>query len=49
MAAILKCAHLDSAIVHKTLTETNSFWINLMMTAILNSAILDSIILNKKI
>ena len=27
MAAILKCAILDSAIVHKTLTQTNSIWL----------------------
>ena len=63
------CAILDSAILHKTLTQTNSIWLklinshsiwwfnltqthsfslNLMMSAILNSAILDSTILNKK-
>ena len=54
MAAILNSAILDSAILHKTLTQsfnltqTHSFWLNLMMAAILNSAILDSAILHKK-
>ena len=47
-------AIVDSTILHKTLTQTNSFWLqthsfslNLMMAAILNSAILDSTILCK--
>ena len=47
--AILNSSHFDSAILHKTLTQTNSIWLklihsslNLMMSAILNSAILDS-------
>ena len=49
MAAILNSAMLDSAILHKTLTQTRSiltqthlFWLNLMISAILNSALLDS-------
>ena len=42
MAAILKSAILDSAILHKTLTQTYSFSLNLIMAAIFNSAILDS-------
>ena len=48
MAAILNSAILDSAILHKTLTQTSSIWLklihwlNLMMAAILNSAILVS-------
>ena len=41
MAAILKSAILDSAILHKK-NFTHSFWLNLMMAAILNSAMLDS-------
>ena len=48
MAAILNTAILDSAIFHKTLTQTNSFSLNLMISAILYSALLDSAILNKK-
>ena len=47
MAAILKSAILNSAILHKKYF-THSFWLNLMMAAILNSAILDSAILHKK-
>ena len=42
MAAILKSAILDSAILHKKKNFTHSFWLNLMMAAILNSAMLDS-------
>ena len=41
MAAILNLAILDSAIMHKK-NFTHSFWLNLMMAAILNSAMLDS-------
>ena len=41
MAAILKSTILDSAILHK-INFTHSFWLNLMMAAILNSAKLDS-------
>ena len=41
IAAILKSAILDSAILHKK-NFTHSFWLNLMMAAFLNSAILDS-------
>ena len=48
-SAILNSDILDSAILHKTLTQTSSiwlkthsFWFNLMMAAILNSAMLDS-------
>ena len=48
MAAILKCAILDSAILHKTLTQTHSFLLNLRMSAILNSTILDSAILHRR-
>ena len=48
MAAILNTAILDSAILHKTLTQTNSFSLNLMISAILYFALLDSAILNKK-
>ena len=49
MAAILNSAILDSAILHKK-TFTHSFWLNLNMAAILNSAMfnlasLDSAIL----
>ena len=47
MAAILKCAILDSAILHKTLTQTHSFLLNLRMSAILNSTILDSATLHR--
>ena len=39
----------DSGILHKTLTQTHSFWLNLMMAAILNSAILNSAILDSAI
>ena len=40
MAAILKSAILDSAIfLQKKKNFTHSFWLNLMMAAILNSAI----------
>ena len=56
MAAILNSAMLDSAILHKTLTQTNFFWLklihsvlNLMMAAILNSANLNSTILDSAI
>ena len=41
MATILNSAILDSAILHKK-NFTHSFWLNLMMAAILNSAMLDS-------
>ena len=41
ITAILKSAILDSAILHKK-NFTHSFWLNLMMAPILNSAILDS-------
>ena len=41
IAAILKSAILNSAILHKK-NFTHSFWLNLMMAAILNSAMLDS-------
>ena len=41
MAAILNSAILDSAILHKK-NFTHSFWLNLMMAAILKSAMLDS-------
>ena len=41
MAAILNSAIMDSTILHKN-TFTHSFWLNLMMADILNSAILDS-------
>ena len=37
----LKSTNLDSAILHK-INFTHSFWLNLMMAAILNSAMLDS-------
>ena len=44
MAAILNYAIMYSAILHKTHKKnfTHSFWLNLMMAAILNSAMLDS-------
>ena len=55
-SAIFKSAILDSAILHKTLIETNfnltqshSFWFNLMMAAILNSAIFNSAIFDSTI
>ena len=41
IAAILKSAILNSAILYKKYF-THSFWLNLMMAAILNSAMLDS-------
>ena len=41
MAAILNSAIMDSAILHKK-NFTHSFWLNLMMAAILKSAMLDS-------
>ena len=41
MAAILNSAILDWAILHR-INFTHSFWLNLMMVAILNSAMLDS-------
>ena len=47
IAAILKCATLNSAILYKKYF-THSFWLNLMMATILKSAILDSAILHKK-
>ena len=54
MATNLNSAILDSAILHKTLTQTSSIWLklihsglNLMMAAILSSAIMDSPILHK--
>ena len=40
-AAILNSAIMDSFILHKK-NFTHSFWLNLMMAAILNSAMLDS-------
>ena len=40
MSAILNSAILDSAILHK-INFTHSFWLNLMMAAILISAMLD--------
>ena len=40
IAAILEPAILNSAILHKK-NFTHSFWLNLMMAAILNSAMLD--------
>ena len=56
MAAILNSSILDSAILHKTLTQTNSislqthsFSLILMMAAILNSAILNLAILDSAI
>ena len=41
IAAILKSAIIYSAILHKK-NFTHSFWLNLMISDILNSAILDS-------
>ena len=41
MAAIVNSAIMDSAILHKK-NFTHSFWLNLMMAAILNYAMLDS-------
>ena len=41
MAAILNSAILDLAILHKK-NFSHSFWLNLMIAAILNSAMLDS-------
>ena len=41
MAAILNSAILNSSILHKK-NFTHSFWLNLMMAAIMNSAMLDS-------
>ena len=41
MSAILNSTNLDSAILHIR-NFTHSFWLNLMMAAILNSAMLDS-------
>ena len=41
MAATLNSTILDSAILHKN-NFTHSFWLNLMVAAILNSAMLDS-------
>ena len=41
IAAILKSGILNSAILHKK-NFTHSFWLNLKMAAILNSAMLDS-------
>ena len=41
MAAILNSAILDLAILHKK-NFSHSFWLNLMMATILNSAMLDS-------
>ena len=41
MAAILKSAIMDSAILNKK-NFTHSFWLNMMLAAILNSAILES-------
>ena len=41
MSAILNSIILDSAILHK-INFTHSFWLNLKMAAIFNSARLDS-------
>ena len=41
MAAILNSAIMDWAILHKK-NFTHSFWLNLMMAAILKSVMLDS-------
>ena len=41
MSAILNSAIWDSAILNKK-NFTHSFWLNLMMAAILNSSMLDS-------
>ena len=41
MVVILNSAILNSAILHKK-NFTHSFWLNVMMAAILNSAMLDS-------
>ena len=46
IAAILKSAILNSSIFYKK-NFTHSFWLNLMMAAILNYAILESVILQK--
>ena len=46
MAAILKCAILDSTILNKK-NLTHLFSLNLRMAAIFNSTILDSAILHK--
>ena len=51
MAAILNSAILDSAILNKTLTQTNSIWLKLLhshSTWWWPSAILDSAILHKR-
>ena len=48
-SAIVNSAILDSGILHKTLTQSHSFWLNFMMAAILNSAILNSAILDSAI
>ena len=49
MATILNSAILDSVMLHKSLTQSNSIWFKLihsdsklMMAAIMNSAMLDS-------
>ena len=47
MAVMLKSSNLNSAILPQK-NFTHSFWLNLMMAAILNSAILDSAISTKK-
>ena len=47
-AAILNSGILDSTILHKK-NFTYSFWLNLMMAAILNSALLSSGILDSAI
>ena len=44
----LEYCHLGFSNFAQTLTQTNSFWLNLMISAILYSALLDSAILNKK-
>ena len=41
-AAILNSAIMDSAILHQKKNFTHLFWLNLMIAAILNSAMLDS-------
>ena len=41
LAAIFNSSILDSAILHKK-NFTHSFWLNLMMAAILNAAMVDS-------
>ena len=47
-SSILNSAILDSGILHKTLTQTHSFSLNLMMAAMLKSEFMDSAIVHKK-